>query len=87
MAYGVTVVGPAVATTDEAPLYSFPAAAPEDMRGVLAAWVPLTYALNALNRSMGAPDLYPFVLGSAVVEKLGFIDQRVRDCALEATPS
>ena len=25
-------------------------------------WLPLTYALNAVNRSMGLPDLYPFIL-------------------------
>lgn len=78
VAYGVTVVGPLVFATDHAPLYSFPAAASEDIRGVLGAWLPLTYALNALNRSMGADDIYPFVLAPPVVEKLGFIDELVR---------
>ena len=29
---------------------------------ILGEWLPLTYALNALNRSMGRGDLYPFVL-------------------------
>ncbi len=37
------------------------------------AWVPLTVALNGVNRSMGQPDLYPFVLSNAVVGKLEFI--------------
>ena len=37
------------------------------------AWVPLTVALNSVNRSMGQPDLYPFVLSKPVMEKLDFI--------------
>lgn len=37
------------------------------------AWVPLTVAINAVNRSMGQPDLYPFVLSAPVVGKLQFV--------------
>jgi hypothetical protein len=44
-------------------------------------WIAVATALNALNRSMGAPDLYPFVLGPAVVDKLAFVDRLVRDAA------
>ena len=40
---------------------------------IVDAWLPLTYAVNSLNRSMGQPDLYPFVLGPAAIRKLGFI--------------
>src|SRR5258708_3360500 len=40
---------------------------------VISAWVSLTVASNALNRSMGLPDLYPFVLAPAIVAKLTFI--------------
>jgi len=40
---------------------------------LLAGWAPLTCALNAINRSMGLADLYPFVISAPVVEKLGFI--------------
>ncbi|WP_181705784.1 zinc-binding metallopeptidase family protein [Chthonobacter rhizosphaerae] len=40
---------------------------------LIDAWVPLTVAINGVNRSMGQPDLYPFVLSAPVVEKLGFI--------------
>jgi hypothetical protein len=78
VAYGVTVAGPSVATADPAPLYSYPAAAPEDLRGVLDAWVPLTYALNAISRSLGDADLYPFVLAPAAIEKLALVDDLVR---------
>ena len=36
-------------------------------------WLPLSWALNMLNRSMGKADLYPFVLPPAVLEKMRFI--------------
>jgi hypothetical protein len=47
-------------------------------------WVGLARALNELNRSMGEPDLYPFVLAPAVIAKLAFVDRLVRDAALAA---
>ncbi len=37
------------------------------------AWVPLTVAMNAMNRSIGQRDFYPFVLSAAITAKLGFI--------------
>ena len=77
IAYGVTVTGPHIATSEQAPLYSYPAAAADGIQGLLDAWLPLTYALNALNRSMGADDVYPFVLAPAVIQKLDFIHQAV----------
>jgi hypothetical protein len=40
---------------------------------VLRHWLPLTYALNTLNRGMGLPDLYPFVLSKTIIEKLRFV--------------
>lgn len=45
---------------------------------LLSAWVPLTVALNMLNRSMGMGDLYPFTLPDPVQRKLGFIHDLVR---------
>jgi hypothetical protein len=45
---------------------------------VVAEWLPLTYALNAVNRSMGRDDLYPFVLPAAVIEKLAFVHDVIR---------
>ena len=44
---------------------------------MMKAWVPLTFALNALNRSMGLGDLYPFVLTPTIIDKLGFIHDLV----------
>lgn len=40
-------------------------------------WLPLTYALNSLNRSIGVPDAYPYVLSSRALEKLRFIHEVV----------
>jgi len=45
---------------------------------LIAQWLPLTYAVNSLNRSMGLPDLYPFVLAPAALLKIEFIHRTVR---------
>ncbi|WP_342630270.1 putative zinc-binding peptidase [Nguyenibacter vanlangensis] len=50
----------------------------ESFEPVARAWMPLTYAINSLNRSMGQADFYPFVLAPPVLEKLAFIHDLVR---------
>jgi hypothetical protein len=40
---------------------------------LIAHWLPLTHAMNSLNRSMGHEDAYPFVLSPAVLDKLQMI--------------
>jgi hypothetical protein len=40
-------------------------------------WLPLSYAINSINRSMGLADIYPFVLSQDVIRKLGFIHEVV----------
>lgn len=50
----------------------------DDFRTVIAAWLPLTYAVNAINRSMGYGNLYPFVLSPPVIDKLRFVHALVR---------
>jgi hypothetical protein len=47
------------------------------IQALVETWLPLTYAVNSLNRSMGQPDLYPFILPPAVITKLGFIHDLV----------
>lgn len=42
-------------------------------------WLPLTFALNSLNRSMGHEHAYPFVISPRVTEKLGFVHRIVHD--------
>lgn len=41
-------------------------------------WVQLTIILNALNRSMGIDDAYPFVITPVIGQKLSFIDRLVK---------
>jgi hypothetical protein len=48
---------------------------------LIRAWVPLTLAINSINRSMGQPDLYPFVLSEPVFEKLKYIHALIRSSA------
>jgi hypothetical protein len=50
------------------------------------AWLPLTFALNSINRCMGQADLYPFILTPAIVEKLGFIHRLIRETAKARRP-
>jgi hypothetical protein len=40
---------------------------------IVDAWLPLTFAMNSINRSMGLQDLYPFVLAPTVISKLSFV--------------
>jgi len=44
-----------------------------DPWALIDAWVPLSNALNSLNRTMGLSDIYPFVLSPPVNEKLSAI--------------
>jgi hypothetical protein len=48
-----------------------------DIQSLVDAWLPLTFAVNSLNRSMGLADFYPFVLSSPVIAKLQFIHEIV----------
>jgi hypothetical protein len=45
----------------------------KDFTRIVKSWFPLCFAVNSLNRSMGYPDFYPFVVSEPVVEKLRFI--------------
>jgi len=48
---------------------------------LLEDWAQLTVALNALNRSMGQRDAYPFVLGPGAIEKLRFVHAVIESAA------
>ena len=52
-----------------------------DFEAILKLWLPLTFALNSLNRSMGLQDPYPFFITKPVEEKLKFI----HDVVMEAS--
>ncbi|WP_249010247.1 putative zinc-binding metallopeptidase [Conexibacter sp. DBS9H8] len=53
---------------------------------LLADWLPLTYALNQVNRSMGHDDLYPFTLAPAVIDKLTFVHACVTGAGAASGP-
>jgi hypothetical protein len=44
---------------------------------LMSGWIPLTMALNSLNRSMGMNDGYPFVLSDMAITKLRFVHEVV----------
>jgi hypothetical protein len=48
---------------------------------LVSAWVPLSVAINGIQRSMGQPDSYPFVLSRAVVVKLEYLHRLIQDTA------
>jgi hypothetical protein len=79
-AYGLRVLG------GREPLSARPGRAHADVRELLEDWLPLSYALNAMSRSLGNADLYPFVLTDAVIEKLAFVDDSVRATQATAQP-
>ncbi|MDI6028211.1 putative zinc-binding metallopeptidase [Corticibacterium sp. UT-5YL-CI-8] len=61
-------------TQQAQPDESAPPAAPEgDFAPILARWLVLSEASNAINRCMGLPDLYPFVISQTIGQKLGFV--------------
>jgi hypothetical protein len=77
-AYGLIVAGPP--RQPDPALVAAPGANDpkrQPFEKVLADWLPLTYALNAINRSMGRDDLYPFTLAPRVVAKLAFAHETV----------
>jgi hypothetical protein len=47
--------------------------AEENYSRIAEAWLALRFVMNSLNRSMGLPDPYPFVMSTEVVRKLEFI--------------
>lgn len=49
-----------------------------DFGKILKAFIPITFALNSLNRGMGIADVYPFVIAPPVRNKLNFIHRLIR---------
>jgi hypothetical protein len=44
-----------------------------DIQQIIGAWLPFVLAMNSVNRAIGRGDLYPFVLGTPVINKLAFV--------------
>jgi hypothetical protein len=47
--------------------------ASESLDQLIESWFPLTCVLNNLNRGLGLPDGYPFVLSPAAIDKLRLV--------------
>jgi hypothetical protein len=60
-------------------LYDAHALSADAFLGWINAWVVLTTVLNETARSMGQPDVYPFVMNRATVTKLHFVQ-----CVIES---
>jgi hypothetical protein len=48
-----------------------------DFEQIIESWLPLAWSLNMVNRSMGHPDLYPFVLPPLAIKKLAFVHELI----------
>lgn len=49
-------------------------------------WFPLTFVLNNLNRGLGLPDGYPFVLSEQQIAKLRFVHETIAAAAVAMLP-
>jgi hypothetical protein len=85
-AFGLYVNPPLAKTGElEAEVDFHPYRAP-DVVTLVDTWIPFSNALNALNRTMGQPDIYPFVLSPAVIKKLGAIHDLIHGDGIAVTP-
>ena len=72
--FGLQIIGPNPGYgDDEFESYPDEKNAHRSFDAMFTNWLPLTYALNQINRSMGRPDLYPFALSQPAVDKLAFM--------------
>jgi hypothetical protein len=71
------------------PSISIPHTDFSDFESLIISWLPLTVALNSLDRSMGHPDSYPFVLSDPALKKLRFVHDVIAEMqpvAVQAQP-
>ena len=82
--FGLQVTGPKISSPEA---NGELAAAPEEptdadsIQDLVADWLALTYALNAMSRSLGNHELYPFVLAPEVIDKLRYVHQLISEGA------
>jgi hypothetical protein len=58
---------------------------PSGFDTIIDMWLPLSWGLNMVNRSMGRHDLYPFVLPVPVLDKMRFIHTVIDEVTSEPT--
>jgi hypothetical protein len=54
---------------------------------LIAAWFPLTHVLNNLNRGLGQPDAYPFVLSAPAIDKLRWVHETIETGGHQPSPA
>lgn len=64
---------PHLSNTDHMEILSFDPYDQVSFEKIFEETVPLFFAINSINRSMGIPDIYPFVISEPVKRKLEFI--------------
>ena len=47
----------------------------KDFETIINTCIPLSFAVNSINRAMGVPDVYPFVITQGVIKKMTFIHE------------
>jgi hypothetical protein len=58
---------------------------PSGFDTIIDTWLPLSWGLNMVNRSMGRNDLYPFVLPVPVLDKMRFTHTVIAEVTSEPT--
>ena len=76
-AWGLSLDGPAHA----APAPLDPSQPPQVHDLVLQQWLPVAQFLNAMHRSLGQRDSYPYLLPAAVLDKMGTVQRLLRQAA------
>jgi hypothetical protein len=76
-AYRLRVDGPDIGANADRYAADPVAVDPTTLRGIMDTWLPLSYALNAVSRSLGDGDLYPFILPRTVIAKLDVVHRLV----------
>jgi hypothetical protein len=76
-AFGLTVPDFPTEPIDSAGQFDVNRPSDDAFSQIIAEWLPLTFAFNSMNRSMGLEDLYPFVLSSPAIDKLRFVHQMI----------
>ncbi len=71
-AFGIKIK-PRTGQSELSAVVDFDAHRATSMSQLIDAWLPMAFAVNSLNRSMGQIDFYPFVLSPPAIEKLSFV--------------
>ena len=58
---------------------------PSGFDTIIEMWLPLSWGLNMVNRSMGRDDLYPFMLPVPVLDKMRFIHTIIDEVTADPT--